>query len=468
MSNSTSMKPSVESASPSIKPLVASESESALMERMKLTLNYDELTNCMRCGFCQPACPTYKETGLEAASPRGRIALMKAVVDDIMVPDQSFKQQIDLCLGCRACEPVCPADVKYGQLLEQTRAAIEEKGEHRWFIKIIRTILFKHLFPYQKRLKWLGLGLKFHQRSGLRWLVRRLGIMRLFPASMREMERILPDASMKGVAEQLGSFYPAKGNPIARVGMFRGCIMDVVFTETNVNTVKLLSEAGFDVIIIGTQNCCGALHAHSGELAQAKELAKRNIKAFADANVDYIVSNAGGCGALLVEYGHLLHDEPEYAEKAKQFSAKVKDVSQMIMEQGRIPQFAATAEETAAATPVTITYQDSCHLRNVMKASNAPRDLMERITGIHYAELVGSDRCCGSAGIYNIVQPEMSLQILDHKMEHVAETQARYLLTSNPGCLLQMKLGIARDHQEDRTEAVHIVDFLYERIVHKA
>jgi glycolate oxidase iron-sulfur subunit len=249
--------------------------------------------------------------------------------------------------------------------------------------------------------------------------------------------------------------------------MFRGCIMDVLFTETNLNTVKLLSKAGFDVVLSSTQKCCGALHAHSGELEQAKSLARSNIQAFQDAKVDYIVSNAGGCGALLVEYGHLLHDDPQYAEAGKQFAEKVKDVSQIIMEKGYIPQFAATLEEASQDTQVTITYQDSCHLRNVMKAGNAPRDLMDRVAGIRFVEMEGADRCCGSAGIYNLVQPDMSMQILDHKMEHVQETNARYLLTSNPGCLLQMKLGIEREHLNDKVKAVHIIDFLYERIVDK-
>ncbi|MFC5452042.1 (Fe-S)-binding protein [Paenibacillus aestuarii] len=450
----------------SIKPQLASISPNPLAERLKLTLNYDELSNCIRCGFCQPSCPTFKETGIEAASPRGRLALMKAVVDDLMVPDESFQQQMDLCLGCRACEPVCPADVKYGHLLEQTRDAIEKHKDHRWWIKPIRKVAFGQLFPNQRRMRLLGSALRLYQRSGIQGLLQKSGLMGILPDSMSQMERILPEASSKGVVEQLGTYVPAKGGkkPIATVGMFRGCIMDVLFTETNKNTVKLLSEAGFDVVIPDTQNCCGALHAHSGELDQARALARSNIDAFRSAGVDYIISNAGGCGALLVEYGHLLHDDPEYAEAALQFAGNVKDISQMLIERGNIPKFAA-AETVAGADQVTVTYQDSCHLRNVMKAGNAPRDLMKRIDGAKLVELRGADRCCGSAGIYNLVQPEMSMDILDHKMEHVKETQAHYLLTSNPGCLLQMKLGIEREHMSDRMKAVHIVDFLCEHMI---
>nr|WP_248930840.1 (Fe-S)-binding protein [Paenibacillus hamazuiensis] len=451
----------------------------ALAERMKLTLNYDELTNCMRCGFCQPACPTFKETGLEAASPRGRIALMKAVVDGYMAPDETFKAQMDLCLGCRACEPVCPSDVKYGHLLEQTRDAIEQHTEHRAWVRMARSLTFKHLFPHPKRMRMVGLGLKVYQKSGLRAAVRGLGVMKLFPKHMEQMERILPDASSEGVVQKLGvTLYPAAGEKVARVGMFRGCIMDILFTDTNVNTVKLLAECGFEVAIPDSQTCCGALHAHSGETSQAKLLARQNIRAFREAGVDYIVSNAGGCGALLVEYDHLLHDDPEWADDAAWFASKVKDVSQIILEKGRIPQFSAAAagkpgiaghgpEAEQAASAEIFSYQDSCHLRNVMRSANAPRNLMSRVENARFVELKQSDRCCGSAGIYNLIQAEMSTQILDHKMEHVKETNASYLLTSNPGCLLQMKLGIEREQMSSRMQAVHIADYLYERIVKK-
>ncbi|WP_127588224.1 (Fe-S)-binding protein [Paenibacillus koleovorans] len=444
-----------------------SQAPNLITERMKTTLDYDQLTNCMRCGFCQAACPTFIETGIEAASPRGRIALMKAVVDDLMTPDQAFREQMDLCLGCRACEPVCPADVKYGHLLEQTRDVLEEHEEHRWWVKGVRNVMFKQVFPYQKRMKLLGRGLSLYQKTGLRAIVRKTGMMKLFPKNMRDMEAIMPEASAKGVLETFGTFVPAKGKAVARVGMFRGCLMDVLFTETNRNTVKLLAEAGFDVVIPETQSCCGALHAHSGELDDARALAKLNIRAFREANVDYIVSNAGGCGALLVEYDHLLHDDPEAAEDAKWFATRVKDISLILLEKGRLPQFAANHEDKAevgTGESITITYQDSCHLRNVMRSSSAPRNLMNRVADVRFVELKGADRCCGSAGIYNLVQQDMSNDILEHKMEHVKETNAHYLITSNPGCLLQMKVGIDREQLGDKMEAVHIVDFLYERI----
>jgi glycolate oxidase iron-sulfur subunit len=433
----------------------ADDRAQSLAARMKLTLDYDELTNCMRCGFCQPACPTFRETGLEAASPRGRIALMKAVVDGVMTPDDQFRAQMDLCLGCRACEPVCPANVRYGRLIEQTRDAMERTAQHRWWVSAARRLAFRHVFPRPKRVRLLGGALKLYQRSGLRTLARASGAMKMFPEHIRQMEKILPDASSKGVVQRLGTYVPAVGAPRGTVGMFRGCIMDFLFVDTNVNTVKLLTQAGFNVVIPDNQNCCGALFAHSGELEQARELARNNIRAFREAGVDYIVSNAGGCGAMLIEYDHLLHDDPAFAEDAEWFAKRVKDIAELLLEKGDVPKF-------REAEPVTVTYQDSCHLRNVMRAGTAPRRLLGRVENATFVEMKEADRCCGSAGTYNIVQPEMSMDILDHKMQNVKDTGARVLVTSNPGCLLQMKLGIEREGLSDRMRAVHLVDFLAE------
>ncbi|QHW35020.1 (Fe-S)-binding protein [Paenibacillus rhizovicinus] len=447
----------------------------------------------MRCGFCLPACPTFRETGIEAESPRGRIALMKAVADGIMNPDEAFETQMNHCLGCRACEPACPADVKYGQLLEQARDSVEKHTTtHRWWVKIARKAAFEGMFPHQNRMRLLGGGLQLYQKTGLRKLLRGAGIMKLFPPHMREMEAILPDASYKGVVEQIGTHHAAKGEQVAAVGLFRGCIMDVLFTETNKHTVELLNEAGFDVIIPETQNCCGALHAHSGEQDGAKELAKRNIAAFKAAGVDWIVSNAGGCGALLVEYDHLLQDDPQWKQDAAWFAARTIDVSQLLVRHGRLQSAAQAAAAAGAGSviggglqtaggagcggscgggvnfasgeTVRITYQDSCHLRNVMRSSEAPRKLMRSVANAEFVELAEADRCCGSAGIYNLTQPQMAGQILDHKMEHVKRTGAHYLLTSNPGCLLQMKNGIEKHGMSGQMQALHVVDFLHERM----
>lgn len=440
------------------------EHSNPLSKTLLEKLDYDQLTNCMRCGFCLPACPTFQETGMEPASPRGRIALMKAAVDGLMVPDQQFQDQMNLCLGCRACEPACPADVKYGQLIEQAKEAIEEHAVHSLPVNVIRKTVFKSLFPKRGALKLLGGSLAMYQKSGLQKVAHATGVMKLFPKHMAEMESILPEASSKGVVERVGTHYAAKGEPIARVGMFRGCIMDVMFADTNVNTVELLSAAGFEVFIPESQVCCGALHAHSGEMKDARELATVNIDVFKQLNVDYIVSNAGGCGALLIEYDHLMEKDEKYAEDAKWFASRVIDVSTLIVEKGRIPSFddkQVSSEEEA----VKVTYQDSCHLRNVMKGADAPRTLMKKVANAEFVEMTGADTCCGSAGVYNVVQPEMAGNILEHKMEHANVTEASYMLTSNPGCLLQMKLGIEKHKPENPMKAMHIVDFLHERMI---
>ena len=425
-------------------------------------LDYDQLTNCMRCGFCLPACPTFNETGMEPASPRGRIAMMKAAVDGLMEPDEQFKDQMNLCLGCRACEPACPADVKYGQLIEQTKEALEEHAQHSAPVKIMRKTLFKGVFPKRGSMKVLGGSLAFYQKSGLQKVARGTGIMKLFPKHLAEMEQILPEASSKGVVERMGTFYAAKGKKVGTVAMFRGCIMDVMFADTNVNTVELLSAAGFDVHIPDAQVCCGALYAHSGEMEDARALAKTNIDVFKELGVDYIVSNAGGCGALLIEYDHLLAQDEQYREDGKWFAERVIDISTLLVEKGNPLEFADKSSQTEH---VKVTYQDSCHLRNVMKGSSAPRTLMKNVANTEYIEMVESDRCCGSAGTYNVVQPEMAGSILEHKMVHADRTEASYMLTSNPGCLLQMKLGIEKHKPQQPMQAMHIVDFLHERML---
>jgi glycolate oxidase iron-sulfur subunit len=449
-------------ASATGKPVI--EHTNPLARTLLKKLDYDQLTNCMRCGFCLPACPTFSETGMEPASPRGRIAMMKAAVDGLMIPDEQFQDQMNLCIGCRACEPACPADVKYGQLIEQTKEAIEEHVTHSLPIKVIRKTVFKKIFPKRSSLKLLGGSLAFYQKSGLQKVARSTGVMKLFPKQLAEMEAIMPPASSKGVVERLGTFYPAKGEAIAKVAMFRGCIMDVMFADTNVNTVELLSAAGFDVYIPESQVCCGALYAHSGEMNDARELAAVNIDTFKQLDVDYIVSNAGGCGALLVEYDHLMQEDEKYRESAEWFASRVIDVSALVVEKGRIPKF-VEKESAPQAEKIKVTYQDSCHLRNVMKGASAPRTLMKQIVNTEYVEMVESDRCCGSGGIYNVVQPEMAGSILEHKMEHASNTQASYMLTSNPGCLLQMKVGIEKHKPDQTMKAMHIVDFLHDRMI---
>jgi glycolate oxidase iron-sulfur subunit len=434
-----------------------SESEKKSIQiAFKERMNEDELLNCMRCGFCLPSCPTYLVSGYkESQSPRGRIALMKAVYDGVIQPDDEFVNSLNLCLGCRACEPVCPSDVHYGHLLEEARDIINQNKKHSLPVRTVRKVVFEKLFPKKSNLINVTSLVGYYQRSGLQKVARKIGFMKLFPDNLREMEKILPDIPKKKEMIDRDEHFAPAGSKKATVAFFSGCLMDTMFLETNYATIQLLQKAGCEIVIPKTQSCCGALHGHGGEKEIAKELAKQNIEAFEKHDVDYIITNAGGCGAFLIEYDHLLKDEPEWSERAKAFVAKIKDITEILYELDFHKKYSLSLPEQM------VTYQDSCHLRNVMKTSKAPRELLRSIKGITFKEMENADSCCGSAGIYNIVEPKTSMEILDQKMVKIKKTKATTIVTANPGCLMQMMLGIEREKLKD-VKAVHIVDLLLE------
>jgi glycolate oxidase iron-sulfur subunit len=433
--------------------------QQTIQEVFQKRMDEDELLNCMRCGFCLPACPTYITSGYkESHSPRGRIALMKAVVDGLIEPDEDFEKSLNQCLGCRACEPVCPSGVNYGHLLEEARDIINQNKKHSLPVRTVRNAVFNGLFPHQSRMRTLTGLLGFYQRSGLQKVARSTGVMKLFPENLATMEKVLPKVPTMKEMKNRPEFVPAIGATNKRVAFFTGCLMDTMFLETNNATMKLLQLAGCEIAIPKDQNCCGALHGHSGEKNTSKELAKKNIKAFEDLNVDYIITNAGGCGAFLIDYDHLLKDDPQWKDRAIAFTNKLKDISQILYE-------VEFHKKNKLKLPYQIvTYQDSCHLRNVMKTASAPRVLLQSIEGIDFKEMKDADRCCGSAGIYNIVESEMSMEILDYKMEQTKATHATTVVTANPGCLLQMSLGIERENLNKEMRAIHIVDLLLEAV----
>lgn len=436
--------------------MMSTEEKERIQQSFKEKMDYNELMNCTRCGFCLPSCPTYIESGKkEINSPRGRIALMKGVVDGLIEPDEDVKRSIDLCLGCRACEPVCPSGVNFGHLLEQARDAIYQTNHQSLPEKAMRSIFFNNLFPYQNRMIGAVGLLGFYQRSGLQKVTRSVGIMNLFPETMRTMEKVLPAVPKKKEMKRRQRHFAPLRDRKKNVAFFSGCLMDTIFMSTNDSTTKLLQYAGCDIVVPETQGCCGALHGHSGEQERAREMAKRNIEAFETAEVDYIITNAGGCGAFLVDYGHLLKDDPEWSERAQAFSGKIKDITSILVELefDKLP---------LRLDDQIVTYQDSCHLKNGQKTFIEPRTLLQSIEGVTFVEMHDAGRCCGSAGIYNIVESEMSMQILDYKMEQTKKINAKTIVTTNPGCLLQMKLGIEREGLADQMDAVHIVDLLVE------
>jgi glycolate oxidase iron-sulfur subunit len=428
----------------------------SIQQQFKERMDEDQLLNCMRCGFCLPSCPTYIESGFkESHSPRGRIALMKAVVDGLIEPNEDVERTLELCLGCRACEPVCPSGVKYGHLLEEARDIINQNKKHSLPVRAVRKAVFQGLFPHQNRMRLATGLLGVYQRSGLQTVARKTGLLQLLPDNLATMEKVLPKApTMKEMANR-PTHLEADGILKKRVAFFSGCLMDTMFLETNNATMKLMQMAGCEVVIPQNQACCGALHGHSGEKEAGKELAKRNIIAFEELDIDYIITNAGGCGAYLIDYDHLLKDDQEWKARAKAFVEKLRDISTLLVE-------LKFFEYPLQLPAQVITYQDSCHLRNVMGVSSDPRFLLKAIKGAVFHEMQDSDRCCGSAGIYNIIESEMSMQILDHKMEKVKSSHATTIVTANPGCLLQMKLGIEREGLSDKMRAVHIADLLLE------
>ncbi|BCJ86701.1 (Fe-S)-binding protein [Effusibacillus dendaii] len=433
---------------------VETASQNGILQMME-TMHYDDILNCMRCGFCLSACPTYRETGRETASPRGRIAMMKAVATGQLDVSEKFDSDMYFCLGCRACETACPAGVPYGTLLEGAREVVEENRKRPLITRIIRHVAMKKLIPQAKRMEQVSRLLYFYQRSGLRRLARSSGLMKLLPKSMAEMEKAVPEVASPAARKERKRMLPAKGEKRLTVGLFTGCVMDVMFFDTNEATAKLLSAFGCDVVYMEGQTCCGALHAHAGDKQEAKQLAKQNIEAFEQSGIDVLINNAGGCGAALKEYHHWFHGDPEWEERAERFVAAQRDMNELL---------ATLPVPKMRSLPYRVTYQDSCHLAHGQKIRLQPRELIQSIPGIEYVELPEADRCCGSAGIYNLTNFDMSMQILDGKMKQVEGTKANLVVTSNPGCLLQMRAGIQRAGLEGQMRAVHIADLLYEAV----
>ncbi|NPC91436.1 (Fe-S)-binding protein [Bacillus sp. WMMC1349] len=436
--------------------MTTSTEKEAIQQQFQERLDEEELLHCMRCGFCLPSCPTYIESGFqESHSPRGRIALMKAVVDGVIEPDEDVERSLELCLGCRACEPVCPSGVNYGHLLEETRDILNQNKKHSFPTKLLRHLIFKGLFPHQQRIRALTGMIGIYQRSGLQTAVRKTGILRILPEHLAGLESVLPSIPKMKQVKKRPELLPAAGKRKKRAAFFTGCLMDTLFFNTNQATIKLLQISGCEIIIPKQQACCGALHGHSGEKRQAILLAKQNIQAFENLHVDYIITNAGGCGAFLSEYDHLLKTDAEWQQRAKSFVHKLRDFSSILLELN-------FQEQKLQLPNQVVTYQDSCHLRNVMKTFAEPRRLLHSIEGIEYREMNHADSCCGSAGIYNIVESQMSMKILDSKMKTVKSTEATTIVTANPGCLLQMQLGIKRAGLSKQMRAVHLAELLLE------
>ncbi len=421
-------------------------------------LVHSATNTCIQCGYCLPACPTYTSMGKESASPRGRINLVRLAAEGKINVLEDLAKPIDLCLGCRACEPACPVNVPYGRILEAAKEVIHASKFEKQGLNLgdrLERLALTKLFPHPRRLRILGNVIWLYQTIGLDRLVRRSGILNKISVKMAQFERVLPRLEGPIHRTKWGKLIPAKGIKKMRVSFFAGCIMDALMSRTNRLTIELLTSVGCEVIIPEQQNCCGALHAHQGMIEEARVLAKANIAAFEQSGSSWHVNNAGGCGAMLSEYDHLLAKDEAWAQRAKDFAAKSKDISEILVELGPLP-FKKRWDSGL------ITYQDSCHLRNVQHVHKEPRLLLQSIPGANFVEMEDSTSCCASGGIYNLVHFEESMEILDTKMEKAANTKATTLVTGNPGCLIQLRIGIDRQGASGQIQAVHLVEILAE------
>jgi len=392
-------------------------------------MDYVKLINCMRCGMCLPVCPTYRETFLETASPRGRVALVRKVQEGELEQSERLLECLALCLDCQACASACPCGVNAGELVAEFSCERTSQSG----LGFMEDLILRKLVPHPDRLETALTPLRMYQRSGLQKLVRKLGILKMFPRPLQRMEELLPALPARPLRQEIREVTPAVGKERGTVGFFLGCVMSLIFSDASRATIQLLSALGYKVITPRDQVCCGAPNILSGDLAGLKEAAHTNVDIFAGYDVDFIVTDCGGCGAELKKYGHHLEGD----DTASVFSAKVRDISQLL---------AMHADELAALLkPLTlrVTYHDPCHIAHCQGIRKEPRDLLTLIPGLEYRELEGADACCGSAGTYNIERPEMSDLILKRKLDNIAASGAEVLVTGNPGCLLQLKKGLA-------------------------
>lgn len=403
-----------------------------------------DLDRCVHCGLCLNACPTYRELGVEMDSPRGRIYQMVQVASGAAELSDSYREHIDLCLACRGCESACPSGVPYGRLIEAARVQIEHRTRRPWYVSAFRNLVFGRLFDSPALLKTAGTFLWLYEATGLRKLVERTGLLSIAP--------LTPSAERPFFFGEIGKVFPAEGERRFRVAFLAGCIANVCFARLNEATVRVLQKNGCEVTIPASQTCCGALHVHVGLAEKARRLARRNVDAFLAEDYDAIITNAAGCGSTLKEYGELLGRDPAYAERAERFAKLTRDVNE----------FLASIElnRNMHALPLTVTYQDSCHLAHGQRIRSAPRKLLDAIPGLIFREMPLSDVCCGSAGIYNVVQNEMADAILQRKMASAGGTEAAVIATANPGCMLQLRAGAKLYGRGQRV--AHVVELLDE------
>lgn len=409
----------------------------------------DLLADCVHCGFCLPACPTYALWNRETDSPRGRIHLMKVALEGKTSVTAEFARHFDTCLGCMACMTACPSGVQYDKLLEAARPQLERRLRRPLHDRLFRRLIFT-LFPHPRRLRWAALLLWTWQQLGMRRVARATGLLNVLPARLRAMEAVAPRIALGSAWSAMPRVVPAAGARRRRVALLLGCVQRVFFADVNRATARVLAADGCEVVIPRAQGCCGALLLHAGREDDAAALARRFVDAFepALATVDAIVINAAGCGSTLKEYGHLLRDDPAYAARAEALADKCRDVSEVLADLGpRAPR---------RPLRMRVAYHDACHLRHAQGVSTEPRRVLAAIPELDVCEAPDGGLCCGSAGIYNLVEPEAADELGSRKAGAILATGAEAVVSSNPGCLLQ--LGGALERAGRPLRAMHLVE----------
>jgi glycolate oxidase iron-sulfur subunit len=417
-------------------------------------LDYSVVQQCMHCGLCLPTCPTYDATKLERNSPRGRIALMRAIADGQLEATRTFADEMYFCLGCLACMTACPAGVNYAELFEHARAEAEASNVLRTPKRsFIRRLTMGWLFMDLARLRFAGALIRLYQQLGLQNLVRRCGVLKLLPRRMRELEAMTPVIQPRFSSALIPPVLPATGHKKYRVALLTGCAQDLMFSDVNRDTAEVLARNGCEVVTPPRQHCCGSLHAHNGELELARQLARKNLDQFPPEQFDAIISNAAGCGSHLKHYAGLLADDAPYRKSAQLWDSKLKDIHEWLAHIGLTP-------PKPGAPAQNVTYHEACHLCHGQQITAQPRQILRAIPKLTLTELPESSWCCGSAGIYNLIQPEMANQLLDRKLKHIVATKAAVVATGNPGCLAHIANGLRR--QNISVRLVHPITLLAE------
>ncbi|WP_316744825.1 heterodisulfide reductase-related iron-sulfur binding cluster [Streptomyces sp. MK7] len=401
--------------------------------------------DCVHCGFCLPTCPTYVLWGEEMDSPRGRIDIMKGGLEGDAF-DANSVRHLDQCLGCMACMTACPSGVQYDKLIESTRAQLERRVRRPRGERLLRALIY-HLFPYPRRLRALRGPLRAYQASGIGRLLARAGVLRWLPRPLQAMESLAPKL---GHVDKLPEHTPAVGTRRRTVGLLTGCVQGTFFPDVNAATVRVLAAEGCDVIVPRRQSCCGALSAHAGRAPEAERFAKSVIETFEAAGVDTVVVNAAGCGSNLKEYGHQLRDEPGWAERAEALAAKAMDITELLDQLGPVA--------PRHPLPMTVAYQDACHLSHAQSVRDQPRHLLRGVPGLEIRELAEAEICCGSAGTYNLLHPEPARELGERKAKAVLATGAQVMVTANPGCWMQVATTLTR--MGERMPVAHTVQVL--------